>query len=189
MEQPMTERERISALADGRLQGAEFEQALRALQADADARQAWHEYHVVADVLRSRELAACALDARLIDGVRSRLAGERIEGRAQPVRAEAANDAAGGWKLVAGLASVAAFAAIGWNVLGSAWQPPAATVAEAQNVPVPPALQAAAPEAQAMIRDPRLDELLAAHRQSGGISALQMPAGFLRNATYEAPTR
>ncbi len=36
-----------------------------------------------------------------------------------------------------------------------------------------------------MIRDPRLDELLAAHRQLGNsTSALQMPAGFLRNATF-----
>ena len=42
---------------------------------------------------------------------------------------------------------------------------------------------------QVMIRDPRLDELLAAHRQTGGTTALQMPAGFLRNATFEAPAR
>jgi sigma-E factor negative regulatory protein RseA len=35
-----------------------------------------------------------------------------------------------------------------------------------------------------MLRDPQLDALLAAHRQFGGTSALQMPSGFLRNATY-----
>jgi sigma-E factor negative regulatory protein RseA len=41
-----------------------------------------------------------------------------------------------------------------------------------------------------MIRDPRLDEMLAAHRQlGGGASALQTPAGFLRNATFEGPVR
>jgi sigma-E factor negative regulatory protein RseA len=40
-----------------------------------------------------------------------------------------------------------------------------------------------------MIRDSQLDELLAAHQQSAGISALQMPAGFLRDATYERPAR
>ena len=39
-----------------------------------------------------------------------------------------------------------------------------------------------------MIRDPRLDELLAA-QQFGKTTALQMPAGFLRNATFEAPKR
>jgi sigma-E factor negative regulatory protein RseA len=30
---------------------------------------------------------------------------------------------------------------------------------------------------------------MAAHRQFGGASALQMPAGFLRNATFEGPAR
>lgn len=40
-----------------------------------------------------------------------------------------------------------------------------------------------------MIRDPHLDELLAAHKQMGGTSALQMPSGFLRNATFEGPAR
>ena len=44
-------------------------------------------------------------------------------------------------------------------------------------------------QGQVMIRDPRLDELLAAHKQYGSTSALQMPAGFLRNATFEAPAR
>jgi len=40
-----------------------------------------------------------------------------------------------------------------------------------------------------MLRDPRLDELLQAHKQFGSTSALQMPAGFLRNATFEEPSR
>ncbi|MEK9803379.1 MAG: anti-anti-sigma factor, partial [Curvibacter sp.] len=52
---------------------------------------------------------------------------------------------------------------------------------------VPPA-QAPA-EASVMIRDARLDQLIAAHQQQGGSSALQMPAGFLRNATFERPAR
>jgi sigma-E factor negative regulatory protein RseA len=38
-----------------------------------------------------------------------------------------------------------------------------------------------------MVRDARLEELLAAHRQLGSNSALQLPSGFLRNATFEAP--
>ena len=40
-----------------------------------------------------------------------------------------------------------------------------------------------------MLRDPQLDELLAAHKQFAGSSALQSPAGFLRNATFEGPAR
>jgi sigma-E factor negative regulatory protein RseA len=37
-----------------------------------------------------------------------------------------------------------------------------------------------------VLRDPRLEQLLAQHRQYGGMSALQMPAGFLRDATQQA---
>ena len=41
-----------------------------------------------------------------------------------------------------------------------------------------------------VLRDPQLEELMAAHRHYGGVSALQMPAGFLRNATaYGASPR
>ncbi|RZL45382.1 MAG: anti-sigma factor, partial [Variovorax sp.] len=42
-------------------------------------------------------------------------------------------------------------------------------------------------QAQVMLRDPRLDVLLEAHQQVSGVS--QMPSGFLRNATFEAPAR
>jgi sigma-E factor negative regulatory protein RseA len=40
-----------------------------------------------------------------------------------------------------------------------------------------------------MLRDARLDELLAAHRQFGSATAIPMPAGALRNAAFEAPAR
>ncbi|MBC7954750.1 MAG: hypothetical protein H7Y33_02615 [Cytophagales bacterium] len=40
-----------------------------------------------------------------------------------------------------------------------------------------------------LIRDAQLEALLAEHRQHGGMSALQMPSGFIRNATYDAGGR
>lgn len=43
--------------------------------------------------------------------------------------------------------------------------------------------------AAVMLRDPRLDELLAAQRQYGNSAALQLPASFLRNANFAAPKR
>jgi sigma-E factor negative regulatory protein RseA len=43
--------------------------------------------------------------------------------------------------------------------------------------------------ASVMLRDPRLDELMAAHQQYGATTTLQMPAGFLRNANFAAPNR
>ena len=40
-----------------------------------------------------------------------------------------------------------------------------------------------------VIRDAGLERLLAEHRQHGGMSALQNPTGFIRNATYDADAR
>jgi sigma-E factor negative regulatory protein RseA len=122
------------------------------------------------------------------------------------VRGQVANDPANAWswRMVAGmgamsLALVAAFS------LGGYWPSngPAGTLAQSAKpveAPVPPAktptlpvatpapaqasATAAAPPA-VMLRDPRLDELLAAHRQMGGTSALQKPAGFFRNAAHQ----
>jgi sigma-E factor negative regulatory protein RseA len=104
---------------------------------------------------------------------------------------QAANDSF--WKLAAGFASVVAVAALVWNVLGTG-QGGGAQLAQNQN---PPAVTAAAqpvagqpnvvlvstPQGD-MLRDARLVQMMAAHKQMGGVSGLQMPAGFLRNATF-----
>ena len=114
----------------------------------------------------------------------------------------AANDGVFRWKLVAGLASFAAVAAIGCGALGSIGPQPGAgaqlarsaapavgtTQVMALAAPVPAASQAA-DMAPVMLRDARLDELLAAHRQTVGASALGNAAGFFRNATFEGPGR
>ena len=100
----------------------------------------------------------------------------------------AANDDLFRWKLLAGVASVAAVAAVAWSVAGSARAPAGPELAAVQPRSQPAVVQTGTP-GQGMIRDPRLDELLAAHRQFGGASALQTPAGFLRNATFEGPSR
>ena len=41
----------------------------------------------------------------------------------------------------------------------------------------------------ALVRDARLDQDLSAHKQFDGSSALGVPSGFLRSATYEGPSR
>lgn len=113
-------------------------------------------------------------------------------------KSDSANQSSYRWKLVAAVASLAAVGAIGWNSLGnspgaadtlSALQP-SSQISQVTQAPAP--VVAAAPQAvapQVMIRDPHLDALLAAHKQFGGTSALQMPAGFIRNATFEANGR
>ncbi len=179
----------LSALVDGQLHGAEFAKTLEWLGRDEQARLTWHAYHVVGDVLRSGEANFSLHDATFLQRLRlglqreapppgrswavSAIPAEEIAAASELAsgsRNRVANDASGGWKWLAGFASLALVAVIGWQlVAGLAVQPE-----QPQLV---------------MIRDPQLDALLAAHRQSGGVSALQMSAGFLRNATFEASSR
>lgn len=195
----MNERELVSALADGQLQGDDIARALALIERSEEARAYWHACHLVGDVLRAQELAAdAARDAAFVARLRQRLQAEapqpnlvtaielvavgadseRVEGQ-KHFKDPVANDASLRWKLVAGFASLAAVVAVGWQLVsqdGSAQG--GAQLAQAGGEP-----------AQVMLRDPRLDQLLAAHQQFGGTSALQMPAGFLRNATFERPAR
>ncbi|MDD2546706.1 MAG: anti-anti-sigma factor, partial [Burkholderiaceae bacterium] len=89
---------------------------------------------------------------------------------------------------------LAAVVAVGWSALvGLQGAAPGGQLASASAPSVPktaPVVAVAEREgAQVMLRDPRLDELMAAHQQFGATSTLQMPAGFLRNATFDRPQR
>ncbi len=205
MEQMSNMNEMVSALADGELQGEAFGAAMDVLADEGDARESWHAYHLVGDVLRSAELASTSNGADFVARLRVRLQQEQVmavsrvaslpvhdemQGATTRVAADRApaNALGFGWPLLAGVASLAAVAAIAWNVLGGTGGVPAsAELAQAGVAPVQMARNE--PATAVMIRDARLDELLAAHRQAGGATALQMPAGFLRNATFESPGR
>lgn len=201
--------ERISALADGQLEGAEFVQALTDVSFDPDSAQTWLAYHVVGDVLRSPELAPSVQDLTFLDRFTQRLALEvdlrpaAMEGQmpqdglgaersSVPLVAvlPSANESVFRWKTWAAVASVVVSAVLG---LGLWDQFPNQNAAQLSMVPEratqTPLVAVDVTGTGVMIRDPRLDELLLAHQQLAGHSALQMPAGFLRNATYEGPTR
>lgn len=212
----LVNRELVSALVDGQLRSDEFARVLSCLQESDDGMSTWHAYHLVGDALRCADLAAGRNDQAFVTRLRIRMLS--LEGvkddAARPRVAEivsvtpsggvrtppperiqdaAANDPDMRWKWLAGFASLAAVAIFGWHLAGSDAGPgqgmqlsaaPAGSTAGA-----PPGTPDPAAEAQVMLRDPRLDELLAAHKQLGGTSALQMPAGFLRNATFENPGR
>lgn len=209
-------REVISALADGQLRGDEFAQAVHATVDDAEALGTWDTYHLVGDVLRNGALGAYARDHAFVSRVAARLHREPVAQRPpvavdltagkqemkavsapDSIRAAAANAPIFRWKMVAGFASLAAVAAIGWNLLGglhmASGQAQLALVSPmpsaASSIITQAAVAVPGNEPQMMIRDSRLDELLAAHKQFGGTSALQMPAGFLRNATFEGGGR
>lgn len=232
MNDDLTKREQLSALADGELSAAELQAALAYAESDA-GQQEWRMYHLVGDVLRSPELAHHSRHD-VLSGIRAQLANEPrrplvsvaseeleqiarpAQGRAvvngMPLR-DAANASVFRWKMAAGFASVAAVAAIGWSVmLGAPAGPgaapgralaaletsvaPVAVAANAQDFPLGDTAQSssvvavAGPYGQSvMLRDPRLDALLASHPQYSGPATLQMPASFLRNANFASAPR
>lgn len=196
----------LSALVDGEIEAAELDALLLAYGEQTDARASWHSYQVIGDVLRGAAPVATAVPPQaFLAGIQTRLQAEPVaQSRPVPmavvahVRAPASNDAVFRWKLVAGAASLAAVMAVSWSVLSGAPAGAGGTatgpqLALMQPSAAPAAVDAARPtavlvntEQGTVIRDARLEELLAEHRQYGGMSALQMPAGFLRDATYDA---
>jgi sigma-E factor negative regulatory protein RseA len=158
----------------------------------------WQSFHLVGEVLRgeSRPQAVSQSSQEFLAALNARLRAETVLQPAvvaavdQGLRPAAANEPVFLWKMVAGFASLVAVVAVSWSLVAGV----DATSSEGAQM-----AQAAAPEAAAapatlvvqttqgqVLRDARLEALLAEHRQYGGMSALQMPAGFLRNATYDA---
>lgn len=208
-DQSIESAERISALVDGQLLGDEFVQALAELESSSAARAKWDIYHVLGDVMRSNQATARMHEADFVRRLRQRILENTVEPMipdAVPVSAashrhfpsESAND--GSWRRVAGFASGALVVALAWQGLNwtGASDPTSLPQLAQQNAqPAAPTASAVAftqaegnaalgitADTAVMIRDPQLDALVAAHRQFGGTSALQMPAGFLRNAAF-----
>ncbi|MEO6063922.1 MAG: sigma-E factor negative regulatory protein [Thermoflexales bacterium] len=197
----METHEMVSALADGQLRGDALSRGIEVVATDPQARLAWQNYHLIGDVLRSGELSIGTPAATFLARFQVLIEREQELGRPAEApaiatgageapavvdRAPAANDGSFRWKLVAGFASLAAITALSWSAVGELTRVQQPQLASAAPLVRP----APAQRAPVMIRDPRLDEMLAAHRQfGGGASALQTPAGFLRNATFEVPSR
>jgi sigma-E factor negative regulatory protein RseA len=211
----------ICALFDGELSDAELGSWLSREPELSNAAAQGQLYQLIGDSLRGQWSALGATSAAaFLTGVQGRLRSEQPAQRLPvasiqqtktvevlQVRAPAANDAVFRWKLVAGLASLAAVMAVSWSVLDTA---PAGTGMEsaapqlALSLPAQPGatpsrvVAAVSPDTAplavntregVLIRDAALEALMAEHRQHGGVSALQMPAGFLRNATYDPEAR
>ena len=193
----LDDRELVSALADGELRGEAFSRALELLGRSDQAMADWQAYHVAGDVLRCSDMAVSS-DARsfaarvrnALDGSDAQAMGSVRQAKLteQPALQAPANDPTVRWKLVSGVACLVAVASIGWHLRTTDAPSPqvsAAPVAGPFNVPP----GAGPAEPVGMVRDARLDELMAAHKQFGGTGALQAPSGFLRNATFESQTR
>lgn len=174
----------LSSMADGAANADEQSHCMALWRERRELRERWHRYHVIGDVMRSQELASAAgHDARLLQAVRSRLAGEPV-----PLSpAIAPRPPARSWMTaVAAAAGMAAVAGVVVLLRPSA--PEADAVAARARVHERPASVAALPappELRAvngqLIRDARLDRYLAAHRQSANGAALRMPGAVVRS--------
>lgn len=195
----------LSALADGELDSALAAVLVQASRDDKDLLDTWSSYHAIGDALR--------MHARDVQTGKARQAAPSAAHIAVPARAQpavvatpaltAANDAVFRWRMVAGVAAIAAVGSMVWSLVASQGAPAGAQLAQ-RSAPAATAVAALAgtegappnavpastsDNAPVMIRDARLDELLAAHKQFGAASALQQPAGFLRNATFQPAGR
>ena len=196
----MTTPELLSALADGQLREEDVAAALEACDQDDAALDCWNTYHLIGDFLRSpADLPAASLAVGGEPGFASRLSARlahetvatavalpaaRLPASPDRVyhRGPASNDGNFRWKLVAGVASLAAVSAIAWNASGLMKSSSGPQLAQNAS----PQIVVTSPQGP-VVRDARLEELLAAHRQFGTASALQESSGFLRNATFESP--
>lgn len=204
--------ELLSALADSQLTSAECTMALDACKRDPSLLDQWSAYHLAGDVLRSSSpVIAQGADMAFVGRLQQRIAAEALlnghvagvdsalrlqpaqQGsvlaqhgpvsaqRESPARGQkAANDASFRWKMVAGVASIAAVSAMVWSSFGALSRNDAPQLAlDMVNEQV----LVASPMGP-MVRDARLEEQLAEHRQLGSAATLQMPSEFFRNAAF-----
>jgi sigma-E factor negative regulatory protein RseA len=199
------DRELLSALADGELGAHEASAAFEACKQDASTHGSWNTYHLIGDVMRTAPPAASAViqgaDVAFLERLNQRLKSEKIvQDRLPDVapraeqqdlavaahhRGPASNDGNFKWKLVAGFASLGAVASVAWSLSGLSAPASTPLLAEARQGTTVQQLVIAS-EQGPMVRDARLEELLAAHKQLGTTS-LQAPSGFLRSASFETP--
>lgn len=166
-------REHVSALVDGALPPQALAGDFEEWAGHPEARAAWCEYHLIGEVLRSGERAAGAGSLAFAQRVSQRLADADADAAGVPgpaparavqdaaSRQTAANDALWHWRATALVASFVAVLALGWNLWGL-WGEYLRESATLAASPAP------------MIRDPQLDEMLAAHRQGAAQKGGQM---------------
>jgi sigma-E factor negative regulatory protein RseA len=190
-------REQLSALADGETGWVNWNLLHVGYAGSAEVQHAWSDYCLIRDALHEPAHCGSSASDDFVARVMAQVAREAQRPVVMPVVetpnkmarvAKPANDPVFRWKMVAGLASVAAVSAVAWQLVASPMAPSGPQLAGAP-VATDPVQLVVTPSGNVMMRDAQLDELMAAHRQWGGVSALQMPAGFIRNATYEPAQR
>jgi sigma-E factor negative regulatory protein RseA len=200
----------VSAAADGEAAAADRAAAL--WRNDARAREAWHLYHLIGDVLRSDDLACPPQrSAAFVRGLRERLAVEPVPlaPPATPMRATPGSSLRRlGWRapaaVAAGFVAVAAVVVLVRPDVGARGFGAEATLAAASRQPagsaVAPSGPAVVPASVAgpgltvpslgdsrMIRDARLDAYLRAHQAARGGAPVALPGGAVRSVEMLLP--
>jgi sigma-E factor negative regulatory protein RseA len=190
----LTQQEQWSALHDGQLSSADAMALVRASLADDQFIQQWRSMSAIGQVMREEGIQLAGAAKTTASAVQTASTLQAVPIPPQ-IRQTASNDSR--WKMVAGVAALAAVGSLVWGLLGSSGstlsQTGAVLASNQQSESRPNAAltgasagtsvaQISGQEAM-MIRNPRLDEFIAAHKQFGGVSALQQPAGSLRSAS------
>ena len=182
----------MSALADGEADAAEVGRGCAAWSSAPGARERWHAYHLIGDVLRSEDLAAQAgRDRAFLQRLSARLDAEPAVLAPQPLPAAAPAPARRrGWALPAAWAAgVMALATVLVVAIGPGGGAPApATLAAApQSAPAAGAAPAATTVAEVVppggrvVRDAQLDRYLRAHRDYANALPGSLPGGSGRS--------
>lgn len=168
-------RQRMSDLMDDRADAALAAEACADWRVDPQAREAWHAYHLIGDVLRSDELAApVSSDAAFVRALRERLAGEPVPLAPKAMRAAAPRWQSAWGAALAGVAAVAGVAFVmraGLPGPGGNGRPEVAAAAQPERVAF----------SGQLIRDAQLDRYLATHRRVGGAAVMVVPGAVARS--------
>jgi len=190
-QEPQPAHSALSALADGDREA--LPQATALWRDDAAARESWHLYHLIGDVMRSEDLAtAPARDGAFLEGLRARLANEPVPLAPAPMPAAPLVRRLG-WRapaaVAAGFVAVAATVVllrgqgpqgVGEQLAADEARPSGGGLRVVTN-PHPSAGGGLVIEGR-MIRDPRLEAYLQAHQSVRGNSPAALPGGGMRSA-------
>lgn len=173
-------RQALSALMDGHTDADQIDGACGAWRSDPQARECWHTYHLIGDVLRSDELAASpGRDAAFITALRGRLAQEPVQLAPAAVAQQRGRHALWRSRLMAPVAVAAGFVAVAGVLVITRLSAPQA----ASGVPM--AAGNGTPDVVVvngqLIRDARLDRYLSAHRQVSNGAAVHVPGTAVRS--------
>ncbi|MBQ0929665.1 sigma-E factor negative regulatory protein [Ideonella sp. 4Y16] len=196
--------QRLSALCDGEARGPELDAALQAWRDDApQARQRWHAYTLIGDVLRSDDLCprSAGHDAAFLARFQQRLAQEPVVLAPKPdARAVVSRSAVRTWRRLSAPMAMAAgvMTVVGVAVMMRPGAPESMAPAQMAQVDqgVQPVSTTAAPRnvaavapagSDVLLRDPLLDRYLEEHRlRSRGATVALSPEDGVRQVVVPA---